>query len=167
MTEVRWFYRDAAEWKALVERLKLTVCPHCQRVGMLIQHGSLFGFDELSPRRKTIRARRVFCSNRNARPGCGRTVSVWFAEKIRRLSLTTRGLWNFLQLAVTGPCVVAMRNVDSSLSDRTLQRVWRRFELAQSQIRTALLSRCPPPDQTFDDSARPAAAQVSFPALWS
>ena len=113
MAEVRWFYRDAAEWNGIVERLKLTACPHCQRVGTLIRHGSLFGFDELSPRRKTIRARRVFCSNRNSRLGCGRTVSVWLAEKIRRLSLTTRGLWKFLQLAVTGPFVIAMRSVDS------------------------------------------------------
>jgi hypothetical protein len=160
MAEVRWFYRDATEWNAIIERLKLTACPHCKRVGTLIRHGLLFGFDEQSPRRKTVRARRVFCSNRNARPGCGRTISVWFAEKIRRLSLTTRGLWNFLQLAVTGTFVAAMRGFDCSLSDRTLQRVWRRFELAQSRIRTALMSRCPPPDQAPENSSRSAAAQV-------
>ena len=73
----------------LRERLKQTPCPHCKVVGTLIRHGFLYGFDESNPQRKTVRARRIFCSNRHARRGCGRTFSVWFADKIRRLSLTT------------------------------------------------------------------------------
>ena len=89
MGEQRWFYRSDEEWTAIAERLKQTPCPHCKVVGTLIRHGCLYGFDESSPQRKTVRARRIFCSNRNARPGCGRTFSVWLADKIRRLSLTT------------------------------------------------------------------------------
>jgi hypothetical protein len=69
----RWFYRNAAEWLALADRLKLTPCPHCRVVGALNRHGFLYGFDDSSPRRKTVRARRIFCSNRCARRGCGRT----------------------------------------------------------------------------------------------
>jgi hypothetical protein len=61
-------------------------------VGTLIRHGCLCGYDSSSPRRKTVRARRIFCSNRQARRGCGRTFSVWLADKIRRLSLTADGL---------------------------------------------------------------------------
>jgi hypothetical protein len=86
----------------MVERLKQTPCPHCKVVGTLIRHGYLCGFDDRSPQRKTVRARRIFCSNRNARPGCGRTVSVWIADKIRRLSLTTAALWRFLHRAAAG-----------------------------------------------------------------
>ena len=77
MGEQRWFYRSDEEWHAVAERLKLTPCPHCKVVGTLIRHGFLYGFDDSSPRQKTVRARRIFCSNRNARPGCGRTFSVW------------------------------------------------------------------------------------------
>ena len=73
----------------IAERLKQTPCPHCKVVGTLIRHGFLYGFDDSNPQRKTVRARRIFCSNRHARPGCGRTFSVWLADKIRRLSLTT------------------------------------------------------------------------------
>ena len=91
------FSAATEEWSAIAERLKLTPCPHCKVVGTLIRHGFLRGFDESNPRRKTLRARRVFCSNRQARPGCGRTFSVWCADKIRRLSLTTGCLWRFLQ----------------------------------------------------------------------
>jgi hypothetical protein len=141
-----WFYRNAEEWTALAERLKQTPCPHCQVVGALIQHGFLYGFDESSPHRKTRRAHRILCSNRQARPGYGHTFSVWLADKIRRLGLTTAGLWRFLQRAVAVGIRAAIRDLDRYLSDRTLQRIWQRFRHGQSQIRTALFGRCPPPE---------------------
>ena len=140
-----WFYRNAEEFNALAERLKLTPCPFCQVVGALIRHGFLYGFDESNPQRKTRRAQRIFCSNRNARHGCGRTFSVWAADKIRRLGLTTAGLWRFLQRVVADGTLAAIRGFDCHLSDRTLHRIWRRFRHAQSNICTALLGLCPPP----------------------
>ena len=63
----RWFYRDEPDWIAFRDQLKLTACPHCRVVGTLNQHGSLVGFDDSSPQRKTLRARRLFCSNRGRR----------------------------------------------------------------------------------------------------
>jgi hypothetical protein len=143
--EQRWFYRGKGEWTAIAERLKQRPCPHCKVVGALIQHGSLFGFDETSPKNKTLRARRIFCSNRNARPGCGRTFSIWLADKIRRLSLTTAALRQFLQAALVGSILAAGRALDCRLNERSWQRIWNRFDQAQSKIRTALCGRCPPP----------------------
>jgi hypothetical protein len=155
--EERWFYRSAEEWSALAERLKQTPCPHCKVVGTLIRHGYLRGYDESSPQRKTVRARRIFCSNRNARRGCGRTVSVWCADKIRRLSLTTGTLWRFLHRAAADSICAAIRAVACHLSDRTLQRIWKRFDRGQSKIRTALSGRCPPPELPAQPGQRPAA----------
>jgi hypothetical protein len=146
MAQQRWFCQSAQDWNALAERLKLTPCPHCQVVGTLIRHGFLYGFDDSSPRRPTLRARRVFCSNRQARPGCGRTFSVWCADKIRRLGVTTRCLWQFLQHAARGCLRAAIVAADGHLSERTWQRLWKRFTLGQSKIRTALSGRCPPPE---------------------
>ena len=163
MGDERWFYRNAEEWTAIAERLKQTRCPHCKVVGTLIRHGCLYGFDESSPRRETLRARRIFCSNRNARPGCGRTFSIWLADKIRRLTLTTAALWQFLQLAVAGSMLAASRALDCRLSDRTWQRIWKRFDQGQSKIRTALCGRCSPPElpsRLPANPARQAAAQV-------
>jgi len=156
----RWFYRDEEEWVAIAERLKQTSCPHCQTVGMLIRHGALYGFDDSSPQRKTLRARRILCSNRNRRHGCGRTFSVWIADNIRRLSLTTRVLWTFLQHAVVGSISAAIRAANCYRSDRTFQRIWKRFDRGQSAIRTALLGRGPPPELPAESARRPAAAQV-------
>ena len=128
-----WFYRSDEDLIAIGERLKQTPCSHCQVVGALNWHGYLRGFDDSNPRRKTIRARRVFCSNRNARPGCGHTFSVWLADKIRRLSLSTAALWAFLQCAVANGIGAAIRASDGHLSERTWQRIWKRFDLGQSQ----------------------------------
>ncbi|MBX9680092.1 MAG: hypothetical protein K2X38_15120, partial [Gemmataceae bacterium] len=116
--EQRWFCRDDDEWNAFAERLKLMQCPHCRVVGAFIRHGFLYGFDETSPRRETLRARRIFCSNRHRRPGCGRTFSVWLADKIRRLSLTTRGLLRFLSRVVAAGIASAIRSADRRLSER-------------------------------------------------
>jgi hypothetical protein len=159
--ELHWFCRGVEEWDALAERLKHTPCPHCRRVGTLIRHGFLYGFDETDPRHKTVRARRIFCSNRNARPGCGRTVSVWLTDKIRRLSLTTAALWRFLQLAVAGTLAAAIRLVaDCRRSDRTWQRLWKRFNRGQSRIRTALSACRPPPAVPAEPAHRRPAAHV-------
>jgi hypothetical protein len=168
MAEPRWFCRSTEEWDALALRLKLTPCPHCQTVGALIRHGFLRGFDDSSPQRPTVRARRIFCSNRHARPGCGRTFSVWCADKIRRLGLTTTSLWRFLHLALAGTLHAAIRAFDSHLSDRTLQRIWKRFDLGQSKIRTALAALCPPPTLPVPSPSQPAAhvlahLQAAFP----
>ena len=155
MGEERWFYRSVEEWSTLAERLKQTACPHCKVVGTLIRHGFLYGFDDSSPQRRTLRARRIFCSNRHARPGCGRTFSVWLADKIRRLSLTTGGVWRFLQRVADDGIRAAIRVANGHLSDRTWCRIWKRFDLGQSKIRTALLGRCPPPELPAEH--RPAA----------
>ncbi len=162
MGEERWFVRGDEEWLAMAERLKQTPCPHCKVVGTLNRHGSLLGYDESSPQQRMVRARRVFCSNRQARRGCGRTFSVWAADKIRRLSLTTVALWRFLQAAVASGILAASR-ADGRRSERTWQRIWKRFDLGQSQIRTALRGRCSPPERLADlpkNPARQPAAQV-------
>jgi len=153
--EAHWFYRDEAEWIEIARKLKLTPCPHCKVVVNLIRHGALQGFDEC--RRIVLRAHRVFCSHRNRRPGCGRTISVWLADNIRRLKVTTRRLWNFLQKAVAGTMEAAIRALHSRLSDRTWQRIWARFNAAQSHVRTALANRYPLPVPPVKPSRRPAA----------
>ena len=162
------FYRTEQDWDTIYQHLKQTPCPHCQTVGMLFGHGFLRGYDDTSPRRKTVRARRILCSNRKARHGCGKTFSVWLVDKIRRLSLTTGGLWNFLQHAVSGSVLGAMDTVKNFLSVRTWQRIWQRFRLAQSDIRTALSGWCPPPPLPAQTSQRPetqviAHLQAAFP----
>lgn len=161
----RWFCGSEEEFPAVHEKLKLTPCPHCRIAGTLILHGFLHGYDETSPR-KTVRARRVFCSNRKRRSGCGRTFSVWLADKIRRLSLSATGLWKFVKAAVAGGNKQsAIRDLNCHLSDSALYRVWKRFFEGQAKVRTAILPRCPWPDVSSDDPAAGTIAHIeaAFP----
>jgi hypothetical protein len=156
-----WFYRNDDEWTAMAERLKQTPCPHCKVVGMLIRHGFLRGYDDQRPAQKnSLRARRIFCSNRHQRRGCGHTFSVWLADKIRRLSLSTRMLWGFLQQAANARTIAdAIRDTQCQGCDKTWYRLWKRFEVCRTRIRTQLLRRCPPPP--LPESPRPAAQDIA------
>jgi hypothetical protein len=147
MTTLPAFVQGPHGWLSLAQQLKLTACRYCKVVGALLRHGFLYGFDEQNPRHKTVRAQRIFCSNRNARPGCGRTFSVWLADKIRRLSLTATFLWHFLRHAANGSVRAASCALPCHLEYRSLLRIWQRFLKAQSKLRTALCSRCLPPHQ--------------------
>jgi len=159
MGQLQRFYRHEHEWHTIAQQLKLTPCPHCQKVGTLNRHGKLYGCDECHPSNKTVRGRRLFCSNRNKhRRGCGRTFSVWQADKIHRLSLTAGALWQFL-LRVAAGTVIAASHADSRRSDRTWQRLWKRFNLGQSPIRIALDKRCQPPQ--LPTSHRPADQTIA------
>lgn len=109
---------------------------------------------------KAVRARRIFCSNRNSRPGCGRTISVWRADKIRRVCVSTRRVWRFLQCAVADGIAAAAGTSGGWLSARAWQRLWRRFRFGQSAIRTALLGRCRPPPESATASRHAPVVQV-------
>lgn len=138
--------RSQEELEAVLANLKTTACPHCQRVGNLIRHGFLYGYDEKHWQEKTVRARRIFCNNRNRAAGCGKTFSIWLANKIKRLLLTADSLWTFLKQAVhTGNKLQAFRSLQTELSDSAPYRIWKRFQQAQSTIRTTLDAFCKPP----------------------
>jgi hypothetical protein len=112
-------------------------------------------------RKKTIRARRVFCSNRNRAAGCGRTFSLWIADKIKRLFLDTDSLWEFLRQAVlTGNRRQAFQSLGSRLSDSAPYRIWKRFDQAQSAIRTALGTFCKPPENASKHPAELTLAHL-------
>jgi len=66
-------------------------------------------------------------------------------------------LWSFLHRAVADGIADATRHVGGPLSARTWQRLWRRFLLGQSHIRTLLLGRHPPPESATASRHAPVA----------
>ena len=135
--------------EALHARLKITACPHCKKVGHLIKRGFLRGYDQHHQLKKTVRAARVFCSNRSSAAGCGRTFSIWLAERIRRLFLSADCLWQFLSgTADSANKLQTFCRLQSGLSDAAPYHLWRRFLRAQPAIRTALSRYCEPPRMT-------------------
>lgn len=149
------------ELDELFAKLKITPCPHCKTVGALIKHGFLRGYDQNNHLNKAVRATRVFCSNRHRATGCGRTFSVWMANKIKRVYLCADSLWQFLTGAVTsGNKLDAFRKLNSGLSDSAPYHIWRRFLNAQAAIRTALAGLCEPPRIVSDCPAQLTLAHL-------
>jgi len=153
--------RSQVDRDRLLLNLKLRPCPHCKNVGALNRHGFLKAFQDHDTRGKSVRAHRVFCSNRGRNQGCGRTFSVWLADKIRRLFLNATQLWQFLRNAVeTGNKRSAFKSLDSDMSDSAPYRIWNRFHHAQAAIRTALCAICTPPEcdrPTTENNQNPIA----------
>lgn len=122
-------------------------CPNCGRYGTLNAHGWLFGYAEVGSTR-VVRGRRLFCSNRFRRPGCGRTFLVLLSHMLAGFTVTTTSLARFVRAVVAGACRKAAweRSADAGLVFTTGYRLWRRLDRAQSALRTRLLAVCPPPD---------------------
>jgi len=143
---------------------KLYHCPHCHCVGTLIKHGWLRGFGPHGSI-KGIRARRLFCSNRGTRPGCGRSISVFFANVLCGLSLTSCLLWRFLAACTTGnpgaSIKAAWQSLPSAISRSltTGYRIYHRLRLTMPMLRTALARLHPPPTGVLSDD--PMAALVA------
>lgn len=142
----------------VLEALKTRPCPNCKKIGFLNRHGFLRGYNSRDPCKKAIRANRVFCNNRHAANGCGKTFSIWLAETVQRLSLNAQDLWQFLSIAVHAPNKAkAFETLDTSLSPSTAYRIWNRFLRAQSSLRNALSQLCQPPKC---DSQLPAESTI-------
>lgn len=153
-----WIFASQEQRDERLAFLKCSPCPHCKYTGALNRHGFLKGYDEENFRQKAVRAVRVFCSNRGSNEGCGRTFSVWIADKVKRLFLDAVSLWEFLhQAATTGNKSQAFQQLGCSMGDSATYRIWKRFLQAQSAIRTALAAFCPQPKQPTVGSSQCAA----------
>jgi hypothetical protein len=154
------FVRDRLALEDLLARAKQISCPHCHRAGMLVGHGLLTGYAERGNDRE-IRGRRLLCSARFRRSGCGRTFSVLIATVVARFTARTPTISALLDAVVSGLSrKAAWEGLQQSvggtpgLSLRSGYRLWDRLVAAQSRIRTALCGLAPPPATT---DARPIA----------
>lgn len=139
-------------------RVELWACPHCKKSGTLIGHGNLFGYDERGQER-VVRGRRVFCSNRGRRPGCGRTLSVQLATVLAGFVVRTMTLFRFADAVLGGLARRAAWRcaAEGALSMSSGYRLWQRLCAAQSLLRARLCREAPPPPST---ASEPMAALV-------
>lgn len=136
------FLPEDASKATPIQSLKLKPCPFCGHIGTLNAHGYLRGYGE-GIDKASVRGRRVFCSNRGRRGGCGRTHAYFLASVIPRASLAASTLWRFLYLILSGFSKRAAHARSNSLG--TPQRIWARCINAQSPIRFNLCSLAQPP----------------------
>jgi hypothetical protein len=122
--------------------VELWTCPHCKRSGTLIGHGYLRGYAE-----RVVRGRRLFCSNRGRRPGCGRTLSVKLATVVSGFAVRTVTLFRYASAVVAGQTRRAawLSTAAGAMSLSSGYRLWRRLSAAQSALRARLCREAPAP----------------------
>jgi hypothetical protein len=151
------FVSDEASLAEELHGIKLWACPHCQQAGALIGHGFLRGYAERESG-LVLRGRRLFCSNRGRRPGCGRTFSVKLQTVMSGFVVRTLTLWCFVQAVLDGLTLRAawLRETAGALSLSSGYRLWRCLCAAQSALRARLCREAPAPAST----AREPLAEV-------
>jgi hypothetical protein len=141
------FYGSHKEFQQIHFTLKQTTCPRCKTTGTLNLHGYLRGYDDKSSAEQKIRGKRIFCSNRNLRPGCGKTFSVLAVNILKKFIVSAAGLWRFLKNIAAGLNKInAFKIAGLRFSHTTCYRLWKRFSRCQTKIRTRLLPLCHPPE---------------------
>jgi hypothetical protein len=131
--------RDELALAEVLLGLKLARCPHCRQSGALIGHGLLRGYAERTGE-VVVRGRRVYCSNRGRRPGCGRTFAVLLSTVLSGFVVRALTLFRFASAVLSG---VTRRSAwlgaaAGALSLSSGYRLWRRLGAAQSGLRARL-----------------------------
>jgi hypothetical protein len=132
-------YIRQKDFDSVKYNIKILKCPYCGEYGMLILHGYIYGQNE--KRNTVIKGRRVFCSNRNRRKGCGRTIAYRLANFIHQSFLCAKTAWKFLSEILKGSSIEnAYNSLDTSftISISTLYFFWKKFRHKTDAIRTTL-----------------------------
>lgn len=152
------FVDDQHGLDAVLAEAKQLPCPHCRRTGMLVGHGLLMGYAEACSG-LVVRGRRLLCSRRFRRSGCGRTFSVLLATVLAGFVVRTGTMSRLLESVVGGLCrKAAWEQSAPGLTMRSGYRLWARLLAVQSRVRTALCGAGPPPATT---DARPVAQMLA------
>ncbi len=123
----------------------------------MIGHGFLRGYGERGSE-VVVRGRRVFCSNRGQRPGCGQTFSVLLSTMLSGFTVRALTLFCFAKAVLVGLTRRAawLREARGALPLSSGYRLWRRLHEAQATLRGRLCRVAPPPDS----AARAPLAQL-------
>ncbi len=145
MTIIKQIHNTEEQFNDFYTRLKLHRCPHCNFSSFLILHGFLYGFCEHSGLTRK-RGRRVFCSNRNKKTGCGKTFSILKSDIIKKYIISAITIWKFLSKIKDGKSLAdAFRQSGSRLEESSAYRIFNKFKFNQSRIRTELTKAKDPP----------------------
>jgi len=153
------FVRDREGLDAVLAEAKQIACPHCRRIGMVVGHGLLMGYAEHGGE-WAVRGRRLLCSRRFRRSGCGRTFSVLLATVLAGFVVRARSVSRLLESVVAGGLCrkAAWKQAAPGLTLRSGYRLWARVVAVQSRVRTVLCGVGPPPASS---DVRPIAQMLT------
>ena len=145
---------DRSQWFEVL----LQSCPHCKKQGYLVSHGNLCGYS-ICGQFQEKRGKRILCSNRGRKSGCGKTFSILLFSKLRGRLVSTRLLWIFLSvyllagLSLRTAWTQAMLSQGAKFCPSTGYKLRDRFGRAQSLLRVKLCQTHPPPSHLAADQS--------------
>ncbi len=155
------FVRNDQGMEQALRSAKTISCVHCGRTGTLNRHDKLNGNDLRAADKQTMRGRRLWCSNRGKRGGCGRTMSIVYAHILPRCSFTSPILSKLLSALCKGSSVqAAWENENIPLHLQSLYHLLQRFRHRMGAIRSSLLNICDPPECQSTDTLIQTAAHL-------
>jgi hypothetical protein len=97
----------------------------------------------------------VFCSNRGARGGCGRTFALVLADVVPRHTVSATWLWRWLKELMAGLSLpAAAEKLRLPFALETLYRLRQKLRRQLDRLRARLCRQCPPPSSTHSDPLR-------------
>jgi hypothetical protein len=115
-------------------------------MGTLNGHDWLRGCEESGPGKDCVRGKRLFCSNRGRRGGCGLTVSVMLGQNLRRFRVRSGPLWTLLRRLMGGASVSrAWEGLEKCFSLESAHRYRRALLRGQHRLRERMSRERSPP----------------------
>jgi len=105
-------------------------CQFCSKNNHFVSHGFVYK-KQYNGLKKTV-GKRIFCSNRFGRSGCGRTFRVYLATEVPKLNYAIRHLSAFIHALIAGVCIHnayyhATKTRDSRNAYRWLNKLQHKF----------------------------------------
>jgi len=128
---------------ALDSQLHPIQCWHCSKQGQFVSHGFVYKKQHRGERRAV--GKRLFCSNRSGRSGCGRTLRLYLATELAFLHYTTVHLTAFLLALLSGRTIQhAYRAATQTTEPRNAWRWIQKLQRKLVDYRAWLKTPCPP-----------------------
>lgn len=115
-------------------------CPHCSKCGQFVAHG--FVHKKHSQGLKRTVGKRILCSNRYGKSGCGRTQRLYLTSEVPMLQYTAQHLFTFLSALLTGLSVHGAYAQATGCSEpRNAFRWLNKLQRKLSDYRSVLVTR--------------------------
>lgn len=129
-------------------QLQSEQCKHCGQTHQLVSHGFIRKKQALGREPQSV-GKRVFCSNRHLRTGCGRTMQLYLDSSLRCMHYAGRAVVIFALLLLAGSSIAAAYTQATNAC--TPRNAYRWLQRLHAQIAThRSVFHQPPLDQQTD-----------------
>jgi len=147
MTMMQTYYSTLEAIAQQTQQLDGVACRHCGKREQLVSHGFIYKKQAVASNPVSV-GKRVLCSQRFGRTGCGRTVQLYLASVVRYLHAAGPALANFIGHLLAGLAIAkAYQQATGATESRQSYRWFNRMFLRLSDYRSQS-HRAPVPSES-------------------